>query len=76
MTRGPNASEMLGGDPAARAAIIFGNWEELLVTNVAFLSDLELKQEQDDGLVAAPGVVILEHVRVTLLSTRLPSLRC
>ena len=65
MTSGIVAHELFGEDPAAVSARVFNNWEELLVTNVAFLSDLELKQEHDDGLVAAPGSVILEHVRCT-----------
>ncbi|KAI9217398.1 Dbl homology domain-containing protein [Blastocladiella britannica] len=62
LTLGPHAATILGPNHVATGKQMFANWEEILITNVAFLSDLELRQEQDDGLVGAPGEVILEHI--------------
>ncbi|KNE65155.1 hypothetical protein AMAG_10808 [Allomyces macrogynus ATCC 38327] len=62
-TRGREALADVPGGHEATVKTLFGNWEELLVTNVAFLSDLELRQEKDDGLIEAPGGLILDHIQ-------------
>ncbi|KAJ3373820.1 Intersectin 1 (SH3 domain protein) [Allomyces arbusculus] len=61
--RGREALADVPGGHEATVKTLFGNWEELLVTNVAFLSDLELRQEKDDGLIEAPGGLILDHIQ-------------
>ncbi|KNE54258.1 hypothetical protein AMAG_00250 [Allomyces macrogynus ATCC 38327] len=61
--RGRVALADVPGGHEATVKTLFGNWEELLVTNVAFLSDLELRQEKDDGLIEAPGGLILDHIQ-------------
>ncbi|KAL7749560.1 hypothetical protein RI367_005116 [Sorochytrium milnesiophthora] len=40
---------------------IFGNWEELLVANVALLSEFEARQAQDDYYIKCIGDVFLHH---------------
>ncbi|ORZ29742.1 hypothetical protein BCR44DRAFT_1447970 [Catenaria anguillulae PL171] len=64
LAHGAAGMEVFGEDKLRKQVVehIFGPWEEVLVTNVAFLSDLELRQEMDDGLVGKPGEVVLEHI--------------